>query len=199
MCHVSLNCFVNALRNNLQPKVGYNPYNRVFTAEQESQLVKYCEKTVDLYFGLTTRDLRKLAFQFASANRLNYPQKWNEVEHASEDWLCAFLRRNSHLTHRTPQATSLARAMNFNRENVSNFFNKLATVLERHSFEPQNIYNIDETGVSTVQKPTKVIAKKGTKQVGSIASQERGTLVTLCVAFDMLSRIPEREGINLLV
>jgi len=182
MCHVSLNRFVNALRNNLEPKVGYNPYNRVFTPEQESQLVKYCEKTVDLYFGLTTKDLRKLAFQFASANRLNYPQKWNEVEQASEDWLAAFLRRNPHLTLRTPQATSLARAMNFNRENVSNFFNKLSTVLERHSFEPQNIYNIDETGVSTVQKPTKVIAKKGTKQVGSIASQERGTLVTLCVA-----------------
>lgn len=121
MCHVSLNRFVNALRNNLQPNVGYNPHNRVFTAEQELQLVKYCEKTVDLYFGLTTKDLRKLAFQFASANRLNYPQKWNEVEQASEDWLAAFLRRNSRLTLRTPQATSLARAMNFNRENVSNF------------------------------------------------------------------------------
>lgn len=182
MCHVSLNRFVNSIRNNLQPKVGYNPYNRVFTAEQESQLVKYCEKTVDLYFGLSTKDLRKLAFQFASANGLNYPQKWNDVEQASEDWLTAFLRRNPCLTLRTPQATSLARAMNFNRENVTNFFNKLATVMERHSFEPQNIYNIDETGVSTVQKPTKVIAKKGTKQVGSVTSQERGTLVTLCVA-----------------
>jgi hypothetical protein len=44
------------------------------------------------------------------------------------------------------------------------------------------IYNVDETGISTVQKPNKVIAKKGKKQVGSITSQERGTLVTMCLA-----------------
>lgn len=49
-------------------------------------------------------------------------------------------------------------------------------------FELQNIYSINEKGVYTVQKPTKVITKKRTKQVGSISSHERGTLVTLCVA-----------------
>lgn len=127
-----------------------------------------------MYFGITTKDLSKLVFQFASANRLKYPQKWDYVEQASEDWLATFLRKNPGLTLRIPQATSLARAMNFNREKVSNFFDKLATVLERQSFEPQNIYDIDETGESTVLKPTKVIAKTGTKQVGS--------LVTLYVA-----------------
>ncbi|XP_030749224.1 uncharacterized protein LOC115877205 [Sitophilus oryzae] len=158
MCHVSLSRYVNALRNRLQPKVGYSPYNRVFTVQQESQLVEYCEKSVNLYFGLTTKDLRKLAFQFSSANRLHCPLKWNDAELVSEDWLTAFFRRNPRLTLRTPQTTSLARAMNFNRENVSNFFNKLETVLERYRFEPQNIYNIDETGVSTVQKPSKVKA-----------------------------------------
>lgn len=182
MCHVSLYRYVKSLRENLQPRVGYNPHNRVFNEEQELQLAKYCERAVDLYFGLTTKDLRKLAFQFAYCNNLSYPEKWNMTEHASEDWLIAFMRRNPNLSLRTPQATSLSRAMNFNRENVSNFFNKLSSVLDRYNFEPQNIYNIDETGVSTVQKPSKVIARKGTKQVGSISSQERGTLVTLCVA-----------------
>lgn len=75
MCHVSLNRFINTLRNNVQRNVGYNPRNRVFSIAQESLLVKYCEKAVDLYFGLTTKNLRKVAFQFASANRLNYPEK----------------------------------------------------------------------------------------------------------------------------
>lgn len=50
-------------------------------------------------------------------------------------------------------------------------------VMIRHIFEPQNIYNVDETGVCTVQKP-----KKGTKKFESITSQERGVLVTLCFA-----------------
>ncbi|GBP63913.1 hypothetical protein EVAR_39576_1 [Eumeta japonica] len=41
---------------------------------------------------------------------------------------------------------------------------------------------MDETGVTTVQKPSKVIARKGFKQVGAITSAERGTLVTLAAA-----------------
>ena len=40
------------------------------------------------------------------------------------------------------------------------------------------IYNIDETGITCVQKPGKVIAKKGTKQVGCITSSERDKTVT---------------------
>lgn len=182
MCHVTLYRFVKALRENKTPKTGYNPYNRVFNEEHEKQLVQYCKMSVDLYFGLSTKDLRKLAFQFASQNHLSYPEKWDQVGLATEDWLAAFLRRNPDLSLRTPQATSLNRAMNFNRVNVDKFFDNLATVMGRFHIEPQNIYNVDETGITTVQKPVKVIAKKGTKQVGSITSQERGTLVTMCLA-----------------
>ena len=42
------------------------------------------------------------------------------------------------------------------------------------------IYNLDETGLTTVQKAPKVLAPKGLKQVGQVASRERGELVTLC-------------------
>nr|XP_047129405.1 MFS-type transporter clz9-like [Hydra vulgaris] len=40
------------------------------------------------------------------------------------------------------------------------------------------IFNTDETGCSTVSAPTKIIAAKGSKQVGQVTSAERGTLVT---------------------
>ena len=39
---------------------------------------------------------------------------------------------------------------------------------------------LDETGVSTVQKPRQVFAQAGTKQVGRITSGERGENVTMC-------------------
>jgi len=43
------------------------------------------------------------------------------------------------------------------------------------------IWNVDETGISTVQKPGKVIATKGAKLVGRITSGERGqTVTTMC-------------------
>lgn len=47
---------------------------------------------------------------------------------------------------------------------------------------PGDIWNMDETGVTTVHKPDKVVARRGYKLVGSITSAERGTLVTLVCA-----------------
>ncbi|XP_065677439.1 uncharacterized protein LOC136092810 [Hydra vulgaris] len=55
-------------------------------------------------------------------------------------------------------------------------------VRNRYKFDPYCIYNVDETGLTTVQKPVKVLAGKGSKQVGRITSAERGTLVTVCCA-----------------
>ena len=37
----------------------------------------------------------------------------------------------------------------------------------------------EETGVNTMQSPKQVLAAKGTKQIGSITSRERGELATL--------------------
>ena len=45
--------------------------------------------------------------------------------------------------------------------------------------------NVDDTGLITVQgKPSRIIAKRGEKQVVTITSEERGTLVTavLCMS-----------------
>ena len=46
--------------------------------------------------------------------------------------------------------------------------------MDRYKFTPNDIWNVDEMGVSTVQKPNKVVALKGVKQVGSITSSKRG-------------------------
>ncbi|KAJ8359376.1 hypothetical protein SKAU_G00159010 [Synaphobranchus kaupii] len=62
------------------------------------------------------------------------------------------------------------------------FFQNLESVLQRHSFLPKNIWNVHETGVTTVQVPDKIIARKGLKQVGAMTSAERGSLVTVVAA-----------------
>jgi len=48
-------------------------------------------------------------------------------------------------------------------------------------FQYQDIYNVDETAVTTVQKPSRIIIRKGVKQVGVVTSTERGSLVTVAV------------------
>jgi len=48
-----------------------------------------------------------------------------------------------------------------------------------NQLDASRIYNVDETGLSTVQKRTrKILAMKGKQQVGSVASGERGTTTT---------------------
>ncbi|KAF8781401.1 hypothetical protein HNY73_011800 [Argiope bruennichi] len=50
---------------------------------------------------------------------------------------------------------------------------------------------MDETGISTVQKPDRVVARRGFKQIGKMTSVERGTLVTLAIAVSAIgNKIP---------
>lgn len=80
---------------------------------------------------------------------------------------------------RTPRPTSIARASGFNRPIVQLFFDKYESVLAKYKFTPEKIYNMDETGVSSVHTPPKVIASRKLKQVGGITSTERGFNTTM--------------------
>lgn len=61
---------------------------------------------------------------------------------------------------------------------MDDFFRKYAYVLEKYKFRAEQVWNLDETGITTVARPVKVVTTKGKEQVGQIASAERGSLVT---------------------
>lgn len=186
ICHVTLARFCKKVRNGGPISHGYNAHNRIFKDEYEEELKKYILRCADLYYGLTSTDIRKFAFEAAVHFKLDVPVSWHANELAGKEWYLAFLERNKSLSLRKPEPTSLSRAMNFNKPNVNKFFENYLNVLERYKFEPQDIFNVDETGLTTVHNPSKVIAHKGKKQVGMITSAKRGTLVTLCVAVNAI-------------
>ena len=96
------------------------------------------------------------------------------------------MKRRTDLSLRMPRATSIQRMANFNPHNVNIFMDNLQEVLNRHNYGPSEIWNVNETGLTTVQTTQKVVAEKGSKYVGSAVSQEHGKLVTLCCAANAL-------------
>lgn len=70
--------------------------------------------------------------------------------------------------------------MGFNKPVVDSFYNLLASCMKKHSYPPDRIYNVDETGLSCVAKSQgKIIAVKGRK----LSSAERGQNVTATICF----------------
>ena len=64
---------------------------------------------------------------------------------------------------------------------LSYSFFKLADMMDHVKLGPEQIWNADETRISTVQKLRNIVAVKRLKQIGSVTSGERGSLVTMCV------------------
>ena len=65
---------------------------------KEIALMEYIKKAADIYYGLTPREIRKLAYQFAIKNWNKVPDSWNEKKMAGKDWFSSFLKRNNSLS-----------------------------------------------------------------------------------------------------
>lgn len=163
----------------------YEPnYNsrQIMNASMEKELAQYLATCSTMNYGLTFPDARKFSFELAVANSLKIPPNWIKNSMAGKDWMSSFIKRH-HLSLRKPEPCSLARNTSFNQHNVNEFMKNLQTVFEREpslAVEPNRIYNLDETAVTTVCSPPRIIAAKGTHQVNKVTSTERGEMTTLC-------------------
>lgn len=149
-------------------------------------MVEYIQKAALLQYGLTLRDVKVLAYQFAKQNHKNYDKSWDVNKMAGKYWLHIFPKKYTHeLALRKPEATSFARSTAFNKENVALVFENYKKALEKNpGITDFNIWNCYETGISTVHIPPNVLASKGLKQVGSMTSAERGTNITMICAIN---------------
>ena len=108
------------------------------------------------------KDLQHLAFDMAEKSQ--HPHPFNrDKKLAGRDWVKAFLDRHG-LNLRQPQATDIAHSVGFNKPQVQKFFGLYRELLDTHEYTSARVWNMDETGISTVQKPGKVIVLKGGKR-----------------------------------
>ncbi|KAG5879431.1 hypothetical protein JTB14_026522 [Gonioctena quinquepunctata] len=141
------------LTGRIQQKKEPGHHKLVLIPAQKKELVEYILCIESRLFGLTLDALRSLALELAERNGL-YDRFNKNKKKAGKAWLYAFLNRHPNIKLRSPEPTSLARAMGFNRRSVEKNFSLLTEMMEKHKIPPE-------------------------RQVAYLSSAERGVLLTV--------------------
>jgi hypothetical protein len=104
--------------------------------------------------------------EYAITLNKKIPENGGDLKAAGTEWFTKIFKRHKSLSLLKAEATSVARASSFNKTNVNAFFDNLKQVFDRLQIGPGNIWNMDETGIRTVQKPDRVDARRGFKKIG---------------------------------
>lgn len=171
---------IKRLKKNATP-VNLGRFTPTFSSDQEKELCEHIIKMDRIFHGLNIRSLRKLAYDFAELNNISHRFS-QDKKLAGKDWVDGFFHRNPQLSLRKPEATSLNRVLGFNKLKVDEFYSNLQSLLDKYKFKSSNIYNMDESGITNVHVPERVISEKGKKQVGRLTSAERGATTTVVCA-----------------
>lgn len=148
--------------------------------EAEKKLVSHIQKLQAAGFAPNRKTVQKLAYDLAISCGLSH--KFNsERQLAGRDWFKSFMERNINLSLRKAEGISVLRAQGMNREEVNKYFDLLTATLQEHGLlgKPGNVFNVDETGLQLNNKPDKVIAVKGSKDVHVLTSGEKGETISV--------------------
>ena len=174
------------LRRRVKDEVGIDCRSGPSTAlteVEEEQLAAYCIKMADMGFGLARTDVMQIAFKIAESSGRSHPFT---KDTAGRAWFDGFRSRHPRLTLRSAQSLSHSRAYSASKETVSDYFAKLGAVCAKLNLltKPMQVYNMDETGVSIVHKPGRVLTQLGRRNVWAITSAEKGKTHTIlaCVS-----------------
>ncbi|GBL91119.1 hypothetical protein AVEN_184482-1 [Araneus ventricosus] len=114
-------------------------HSQIFSAK-EDLLCEYLKTSSKLYHGLISMQLIKLAFQYAMNNDKKVPESWKAEECAGYYWYRNFMDRNKTLSLRTPEATSLNRAVSFNKHNANMLFVNLEKIYKEEKLDPHCVW-----------------------------------------------------------
>lgn len=107
----------------------------------ELKLVDYIRLLDELFFGLTQKKLKSLAYEFAAKNNIVHRFN-NETKLAGDKWVREFHKRHA-LALRKPEQVSVARAIGFNKVQIDRYFQNLKKVYDEQHFLPTRIFNMD--------------------------------------------------------
>lgn len=152
----------------------------VLGVTNEKRIAAHIQKLQNRGFSACRNSVRSMAFELAE--KLKLPHTFNkETKRAGYDWLQSFIIRNSNLSIRKSEGVSVARARGMNRKCVAEYFKLLEKIIIENGLaeKPGNVFNMDETGLQINNRPGEVVAIKGSKNVTSITSGEKGETISV--------------------
>ena len=144
----------------LDVKMGFD---RIFSAEEEKKLVGHVSYMAEIGYGYGVSGIKYMAKSYMYAESLGKPVKAKDA--LSTCWFYSFLKRWPNLKVAKPQKLTIVRAKSASRDTLDKYYKELGTILTNHNLrdKPQNIYNVDESGVSTEHSPPKIVCSTATK------------------------------------
>lgn len=166
---------MNCQRPGPQPLLGSECEKEIYEAVVQLQKMGH---------GLSRKEILKLAAEVDAKREITVFK--NDLP--SRRWYTSFMRRHN-LTLRQPENVSAARSSMATEKTKIEFFEKLKSVVQELKITGSDLYNVDETGLTMVNKDGKIIAPKGTKTVAMRKSGERSENITLVVAANATSTV----------
>jgi len=145
--------------------------------QQEKKLVDYACNRAALGIGFGRRQFIKYAGSLAAKHKVQFKHG-----RPSNKWWRGMRKRHENLKLRQPEGTAAVRHQCMDAQKVSKYFDVVKAVMDDCSVQckPQNIWNMDETGVQLDYTPGKVVAGKGAKYLQSRTSGNRETITIIC-------------------
>ena len=114
---------------------------KLFSSEEEEDLVKFLLYVQERYFGLTKEDVKNIILQFTKLDEISNP--FGVAGQPSFTWINTFVKRHSSIVIQHQRETR-------KHSSVAKFFALMKQDIEANRYSSNMIFNVDETAFSIV-------------------------------------------------
>ena len=142
----------------VEVSIGYKP---IFTMEEEKNLAEHIKYMASIGYGYNRTGIKVLAREYA----VSLGKVVKSETSLSNCWFYTFMKRWTDLKVVSPQKLTANRAEAASRETLNTYFNELDAILTKCNLKdkPAQIYNVDETGISTEHTPPMIVCGQDVK------------------------------------
>ena len=151
-------------------KSGPAPY---LDPEEEDELVSFLNGCSSMGYARTKKQTITLVQRVVDSKGLNVT--------VGDVWWKSFMKRHGTLTLRTAEPLSYVRAVCSQPEILNHYYDLLQQTLLEHDLvdKPNQIFNLDESGMPLDPCPPKVVTQKGVKHSTSVTTGDKAQITTL--------------------